>query len=380
MNRVGFSSSRPVGRAFWAGALGAMRAVIGLATIVLVLFLLLAGANSSLVKLYYLRTDMTDFRVTSKLADAGLLREISVLSGHDFVGSDATAASIGLAPTYTVNLLSSCAVNADDSHAVCSPLRLGYVFSPDTDLQLGSTGVQGAAAQQYADALAAYGRASRYMAGAYVVAVVLLSAVVLLGSCASRRRLLVPAAVLSAVATILLLAAAVLATTTFPSVAAAINSNYGAASGLTASTGSLAPRIGYFAFALAFLSTLTLSLRACFPPRSSAARSDPSAAAGAARRPRREEADLRRQHPPLGLGRPESHIRPGGEAGRRGPRAATSPGPSLNPASHDGDDWAHEDEYTAGGQEAGIAMHNLAGANKRTHDVNTAYEPFTNTG
>lgn len=66
---------------------------------------------------------MSDFRVTTKLADAGLLREISVLSDHDLVGSDATATSMGLAPTYTVNLLLSCAVNAR---------RLEYYILPAT--------------------------------------------------------------------------------------------------------------------------------------------------------------------------------------------------------------------------------------------------------
>ncbi len=317
------------------------------------------------------KTDTSDFDVPAKLAGSNFLRDISTVSGKDFVGQDATAASLGLAQTYTINLLTSCAIG---STTVCSAPRLGYIFSPASDLKLDGTSLQGTATQDYTNALSAYNHISPFLSGAYVLSVILLLLSPLIGACASRKLLVVPAALLSAVTTILLLAAGITAGVTFRNLSGAINTSYGSA-GLHASTGSAAWRLGYGAFGFSLVTTIALFLRTCYAS------------------PRRSPAHVTGTIPPGGgLGKKtffdrlpqwgkHSYVQVEKQPAVARGVPVNQEGAAFRDAAHGQaeDDWAHEDEYTAGVGEAGIAMKSLAGGNRRTRDVSTAYEPYADT-
>src|SRR3569833_3138395 len=305
------------------------------------------------------QTDTSNLLVPAKLGNSIFLKAISNISGKDYVGRDATASSLGLASSYTVNLLTSCAIAS--SGTTCSSPHVGFTFSPNSEMKLDGTALQGSYSDDYLDALSSYTKVSPFLSGAYILSILLLFASPLL-ALPSTRKAIIPAALISALATIFLLAAGVTAGLTFRKLNDAFNTNFNT-SGLSSSVGTLAPRLGYVAFGFSLTSTLLIGLRACYAPRASAGRRGAALSGKATigrKRTFMERLPAWRQ-PQYVQVEKQAAVARSAEVHRR-----------LDA------DWVAEDDYAPGGQ-GGIAMRNLVGGNKRTHDVNTAYEPFART-
>ncbi|TLS21164.1 uncharacterized protein PpBr36_10471 [Pyricularia pennisetigena] len=222
---------------------------LSLVAFIFVLLILLAGINTSSLKL------------PSVLSNADLLRDISTLSGTDFIGGDLSASTLGLATEYTISLLTFCARTS--SGPSCSSPQIKFWFDPGQHLRLDSTSLRQEYPGGYTAALSSYRNiATRFLPGAFVFCALgagltaILSALSALGVArASTGR---AAAVLSVVATVVLLMAAAAATHVFRVLDAEFSSGFGAR-GLSSSLGA-----GGLALAwLALLLMLGAAVGAC---------------------------------------------------------------------------------------------------------------------
>ncbi|KAK0721627.1 SUR7/PalI family-domain-containing protein [Lasiosphaeria miniovina] len=382
-------------------------AVFSLFSFALILVVLLAGVNNTLSNVFFLKTDTTNLKVPPKLGNSTFLAGLSAVSGTDFVGQDATAASLGLANTYTIGVLAVCGHFADGSVS-CSRPQFNFWFNPATDLRLDSTSLQGNYPPGYLSAISDYSRLNRFLPGAYVTSALFVWAASLAACCSAAL-----AAVVSVIATVVLLAASIGGIVIFKHLNDAINGNF-AASGLSSSLGSIPTALSFVAFAFALLSSIVYVIRA----------RDESSGRGRRRGGGGVEA--------RSVGGPESGYGPAGPAtaipgekpsGARGllsrlplvggmgqqrytqiekqQDAASQKEPMLAAAggSPDGirpkrleEDWAAPDDFSAnnnsnngsgqpGARSAappGIPFLSLGG-NKPVKDLNTAYEPYSST-
>ncbi|KAB5513136.1 SUR7/PalI family-domain-containing protein [Coniochaeta sp. 2T2.1] len=379
--------------------------IFSLLSFVLVLLILLPGTNNALSSLYYLKTDTSSLSVPAKLSSSTFLADLSAVSGADLTGSPATASSLGLADSYNLLLLTSCAHFAGSGNVVvCEKPRVGFGFDPASNLKLDSTSLQGTFPPALLTALSSYHRISGFLGGAYIVSAVLVALSPIAGFLAARSRAAgVAAAVLSSLASILLFGAAVAAVVVFRGLNTQINSAFGA-SGIRSEVGVAPVALGFVAFVFTLLTAVIFSIRA--------RNGGPVSPRGRviARNIGGTEYDAK-----AAPGGPESGPKPGmwkriptwskhqyvqvekqpallktDTMGARSLEAVVVTSPAGTRTRADGpdeDDWAAsvEDEFdsgvTGGGgahaqQQKGIPMLSLGG-NKRERDVNTAYEPYS---
>ncbi|KAL1855337.1 hypothetical protein VTK73DRAFT_8575 [Phialemonium thermophilum] len=391
---------------------------------VICLLILLAGTRNTLSNFYYVKTDTSGLSVPAKLSSSQFLKDLSDVSGKDLVGPTSTASSLGLADSYTLLLLTSCAHFAHGSVSCAAP-RIGFAFDPASGLSLDSTALQGTYPSSFLSALSAYHHASRFLAAAYVLGAALTGLAVLLAAfsaCSSGRRssprrrrgrrvaaaggggasLAVSAAVASAIAAALLLGAVIAAAVVFTRLVSQFNDAFDDKAGISASRG-IAPLVaGGIAFLLALLASVGFGVLARSLKQQQAwAAAAAAAAAGSGAvlvtgKPGSAEegvaADGEKAPPRPGLwGRIPTWSKHRYVQVEKQPAVARTvvtgrpqeaaimeddaSYPDADARRRLDDDWNADDEYTAGGES--IAMSSIGIGNKRKRDLNSAYEPYS---
>lgn len=368
-------------------------AVFSLLSFILTLLVLLAGTNNALSSLYYLKTDTSSLSIPSKLSSSTFLSDLSAVSGADLTGSTATTSSLGLADSYTLLLLASCA--HFPSGAVCERPRVGFSFNPSSDLRLDSTSLQGTFPPALISALSSYHRTSPFLASGYIIsaALVALAPIAAGFSGATKNRSAgIAAAVLASLAGVLLFGASVAAVVTFRSLDAQINSAFNS-SGLRSEVGVTPVALGFVAFVLALISAVIFVIRARDPvaprgrmvARSTGTEYDGGKGTGAEGEEGKKPAGLWKRIPTwskhryVQVERQPALLKTSGAAGSLEAVVVTSPAGTRTRAEGD-DDWVGDDEYSRngggrGGMNPGIPMLSLG--NKRERDVGSAYEPYS---
>ncbi|TLD11269.1 hypothetical protein PgNI_05361 [Pyricularia grisea] len=350
-------------------------AFLSLVAFISILLIILAGINTSALKL------------SSVLSNADLLRDISNLSGTDFIGGDLTASTLGLATEYTISLLTFCARTS--SGASCSSPQIKFWFDPGQHLRLDSTSLRQQYPGGYTGALSSYRNiATRFLPGAFVFCALSAGLTVLLSALSAfgvaRAATGRAAAVFSVLATVVLLMAAAAATHVFRILDAEFNSGFGT-HGLSSSLGAGGLVLAW----LALLLMLGAAVAAC-------------TRLGAVAVEERRGRGLRALN--LGAGEKRATVVSAAPARRRGIMSRI---PGLNrhkyaqvedeqqqrqmmlgrdgyggaaPRGADAD-WMAEDEYSAErysdrGQAEGIAMRSLSSSPPARTVANTAYEPY----
>ncbi|KAE9367516.1 hypothetical protein N431DRAFT_486608 [Stipitochalara longipes BDJ] len=234
-------------------------------TLILIILILIAGSNQHvLVNWFFLKADTTALSVASKLSNSTYLKELSTVAKTDYVGSNHSASSLGIANSYTISLLSYCAESSTST--VCSKPQFGFHFDPLSDLKLDNTGLQGSLSTTFTKAISSYGSASKFLGGAYLLGFILtfLTPIfgILAGCCAPRA--IIGGAITSSLATIFLLAASGLSVAIFKTVKAAFDSDLGP-TGIKTSLGVQLFVVTWIATVLSLVSTVLL----CVSSRSS---------------------------------------------------------------------------------------------------------------
>ncbi|KAK3378854.1 SUR7/PalI family-domain-containing protein [Lasiosphaeria ovina] len=384
--------------------LNLLPAVFSLFSFALILVVLLAGVNNTLSNVFFLKTDTTNLKVPPKLGNSTFLAGLSAVSGTDFVGQDATAASLGLANTYTIGVLAVCGHFADGSVS-CSRPQFNFWFNPATDLRLDSTSLQGNYPPGYLTAISDYSRLNRFLPGAYVSSALFVWAASLAACCSA-----VLAAVVSVIATVLLFAASIGGIVIFKHLNDAINGNF-AASGLSSSLGSIPTALSFVAFAFALLSSIVYVIRARdessgrgrrrgVEARSVGGPESGYGSAAAAAIPGEKPSGARgllSRLPLVGGLRQQRYTqieKQQDAASQKEPMLAAAAGGSpdgIRPKRLD-EDWAAPDDFSANNNNnngsgqpgarspapSGIPFLSLGG-NKPVKDLNTAYEPYSST-
>lgn len=333
------------------------------------------------------------------------MRDISTISGADFVGRDASAASLGLANTYTLHLLTSCAKTGGKID--CAPPHVGFKFDPRVDLRLDSTSLVGSFDSDYTNALRSYANVSRFLAGAYILSAAFAAFAPIVALFSGRfPKAGILGAVISLAATLFLLAGNITAMITFKKLDSAFNKAF-SDSGLKSLTGSTLTALAWVAFVFSLLTTVVFFIRARGTSSNHRGRRairsiDPNGKPGGAL--------------VTGAGPIEGAYAEGGALGGVGNDPyVKKPGffgriptwnkhnyvqvekhPALVRTDVGGreeavvvespddarrrvdDDWNAEDDFAGERTGRGIAMRNLPIGNKKTRDMNTAYEPFSN--
>lgn len=256
------------------GILNGLALFYGIIAFILILFILVSGNSSSMIQgFYYLKTDTSDFRIPSNLANATFLREISEVSGIDLVGSDATtSSSLGLADEYTVSLLSSCGIYPGNEVSCSSP-EIGYAFEPEEDLNLSSTGLT-------LSSIFSYAKLSRFLGGAYIVSSVLIILAPITSFLTGRwPRAAIFGVILATVTAILLTAASIAAVVVFPRTRDSYNDHLRDA-GIVTHVGKNSFIATWVATVFAFLCAITLMVRARAAKYASFGRSSGGSAGG----------------------------------------------------------------------------------------------------
>ncbi|OIW28743.1 hypothetical protein CONLIGDRAFT_703866 [Coniochaeta ligniaria NRRL 30616] len=364
--------------------------LFSLLSFVLILLILIAGTNNALSTLYYLKTDTTSLSIPSKLSSSTFLTDLSAVSGADFTGSPATSSSLGLAETYTLLILTSCA--HFPTSTVCDRPSIGFAFDPASNLKLDSTSLQGTSPPALISSLSSYRRASPFLADAYVISAALVAlapVAALLGP--HSRAAAVAAAVLASLASVFLFAAAVGAVVVFRGLGAQVDAAFGS-SGLRSEAGVAPVALGFAAFVLALVTAVIFIVRARGPLRprgrvvATSIGTDVKGGGAGGEGPRPglwKRIPTWSQHRYVQVERQPALLKTS-VAGSMEAVVVTSPAGTRMRAEGD-DDWAGEDEYAAGGGGNGAGGHKgipmlSLGGNKRDRDVNTAYEPYSGDG
>ncbi|KAH8900249.1 hypothetical protein GQ53DRAFT_212656 [Thozetella sp. PMI_491] len=246
-------------RSGWSAFLPTLFTLI---SIVLAIIVLAAGVHNQLSQIYYLKVETKGLSAPSKLSNSTFLADLSTVSGTDFVGANTTAQTLGLADSYTITLLTSCAHFDGISGVLCLSPSLGFSFNPATDLRLESTSLQESFSKELLDALSNYSKVSRFLALGYVVGVVLLA----LGTMSdwfSHRSLAagIFASFFGLISTILFFAASVTAVVVFKKVSDSYNDSLNS-HGLSSSLGYIPVGLGFAAFLFALFSTSAFAVHA----------------------------------------------------------------------------------------------------------------------
>ncbi|KAK3318845.1 SUR7/PalI family-domain-containing protein [Apodospora peruviana] len=398
--------------------LGFLPGVFCLLAFILILLLLLAGVNNSLTSIYFLKTDASKLSVPSKLADSTFLKDLSAVSGADYVGQPATASSLGIADSYTISLLTACGHFADGTVSCAKP-SIGFAFNPGADLRLDGTSLQGSYSDAFLKALSTYSKLTRWLAGSYVASALFLF-LAPIAACASA----LGGAFVSAIATLVLFAASVAGAVIFKNVNAAFNDNFSASgAGLSSSIGVTPVALSFVAFVFSLIASVLFFLTARRNSKSS--RRGPSLAHAVGGKgspsllaedpyaaPTGDTTDKKKKsggfltnltspitaglnkHKYMQVGAQPALVRTDVQGQRRSVSADDAERRRLD------DDWAAQDDYSHGGNGqrsrsrsrspapvasaagagggASVPLVTLGGiGNKPTRDMNTAYEPYS---
>jgi hypothetical protein len=310
--------------------------------------------------------------VPAKLASSTFLQDLSTVSGADLVGQPATASSLGLADSYTLSVLTSCAHFSDGSVS-CAPPRIPFSFDPATDLKIESTSLQGSYSQNYLDALSKYVKASAFMAGAYIASgpPIILASITAKFSRPSRGAAVATVA-LSVLATIFLLGASITALITFTSLNSALNAEFKDL-GLTSALGPYAFIFSCLSAAFSLAASIVWIIRACSSLRSGTLM---AGTIGPEDNGHGKKPGLMGRIPTRATHR-YVQIEKQTVLVRTSAAARHQDGVIIDPqeAGRLNDDWNGVDEYSSGDGGRGIAMASLSG-NKKTKDVDAVYEPY----
>ncbi|KAK3687447.1 hypothetical protein B0T22DRAFT_128641 [Podospora appendiculata] len=233
---------------------------------VLILLLLLAGLNNGLTHLCFLKTNTSKLSIPSKLSGSSFLKDLSTVSGTDFVGQNITTTSLGLADLYTTNLLSSCAQFADGSVS-CTRASVSFSWDPITALQLDLTSLQGTYSDALIKSISSYSKVSHYIVGSFISSAVLTGITTLSTPWAATFSV-----VASGLATIILLSASIAAAVVFRNLSNALNAEFGA-SGLSSTPGNTGIALSFAAFAFSLLAAIILAAHSRANPASRRGRS-----------------------------------------------------------------------------------------------------------
>jgi hypothetical protein len=367
--------------------------LFSLLSFVLILLILLAGTNNALPDLYYLRTDTSSLSVPSKLSSSTFLADLSAVSGADLTGQRATASSLGIAESYTILLLTSCA--HFPTSVICGKPHVGFSFNPASELRLDSTSLQGTFPPALVSALSSYQRSNPFLANGYIVSAALVALAPVVGSLLGTRHRWAghAAAALSSLAGGLILASSAAAVVTFRRLDEQINSAFNS-SGLHSEVGVVPVALGFVAFVFSLLTSIILIIRARSPvaPRGRMVTrsigteyddsvSKPSGVGSVEGISKRSGLWKRmptwKNHKYVQVEKQPTLLKTTTGVGSLEAVVVTSPAGTRTVASGDDDEWDGADEYTgrAGGGGNGIPMLSLG--NKRERDVGSAYEPYS---
>ncbi|KAI1381818.1 hypothetical protein F4677DRAFT_5193 [Hypoxylon crocopeplum] len=243
-------AARRLSGAYWIFAL-----FFSLISLLFILLILLSGVGGHVVA-EYLTIDTADLDVPAKLGSSELLKDLSTIAGQDWVGSDANAKSLGLAQTYSLNLLTACA--EDDGSTTCGAPKIGFSFDPSSDFHLDSTSIQGTFSSAYSDQLQTYSKVSTFLGVGYVLGALFtgLSCLFIIMSRCFPRAILV-SQFASALAFLFLLASAIASVVMFVKLKNTFNDALGP-SGIQSQASAKMFGLGFGAAGLAFSSFMLM--------------------------------------------------------------------------------------------------------------------------
>ncbi|KAI1462108.1 hypothetical protein F4805DRAFT_194142 [Annulohypoxylon moriforme] len=149
-----------------SNAFGVIAFFFSLVSLILALIVILSGVGGHVLA-EYITISTEDMNVPSKLSGSALLKDLSTIGGLDWVGEDRDAESLGLAPSYSLNLLTSC--SEDDGSTTCETPKIGFKFNPSSDLHLEGVSIDGMSSSEYSDELQSYGKTSTFLGAGYIV-------------------------------------------------------------------------------------------------------------------------------------------------------------------------------------------------------------------
>ena len=322
---------------------------------------------------------MTKFSAPSKLANSAFLRDLSTVSGTDFVGPNVTSRSLGLADTYTVNLMTSCGSFSNGTTKCTSP-HLGFSFDPAFQSLINSSSLE-APSQDFLDAQSSFNNVGKFVPIGYIAGSILLLLATLL-EFANGHVALVVAAVFGVITTIVYLASTIAGLVVTRKFDSAFNSHFGSA-GLTTEVGKIPLGLGFNASLLALIVTIVFIIRARNP---ASARRGMNASYGGPPGPLRKPiitgADPLEAEP---LTRDAEGPGQGGQDPTLWGRIPAFAGHNYVQVEKQGNmaptsDWSAEDAHDpsqyghAPRDEASIPLQPMHG--NRSFNANTAYEPY----
>jgi hypothetical protein len=204
--------------------------------------------------------DVSSLNIPASLSNSNFLRDLSNVTGTDFVGSDATANTLGLARVYNVSLLATCS-EADNGDASCTAPRVGYWFNPGKDLKLASTTAsQELLSPDYVTQLDSYKKVAYFLAVAYMVSVGSLGMCLILNVLSfCFPSTIVWSQVFAFVATIFLLVASVVSIIKFGQLRDSFNTTLGA-TGIQTTVGFQVYIISFVAFGTGLITFIFLAV------------------------------------------------------------------------------------------------------------------------
>ncbi|KAI2467129.1 hypothetical protein F4781DRAFT_403154 [Annulohypoxylon bovei var. microspora] len=234
-------------------AYGAIAFFFSIISLLLILIVVLSGVGGHVLA-EYLTISTEDLNVPSKLSASALLKDLSTIGGQDWIGSDANTKSLGLAPSYSLNLLTAC--SEDDGSTTCETPKIGFKFDPSSDLHLDGVSIQGTFDSAYSNELQAYGKASTFLGAGYIVGALFtaLTWISIIASCFFPRAIIF-GLLTSGLAFIFLLASSIVSAMTSTKLKAAFNDALGG-SGVHTQTSPRMIGLGFgaaFAIAIAFV-------------------------------------------------------------------------------------------------------------------------------
>lgn len=245
-----------------------------------------------------IQTDASRLSLPSKLSSSTILKDLSDISGADYIGPDSTASSLGTAPTYTIHLLTACGHFPADGSIQCAPASLGFSFSPGSTLKLDSTILSGTYSEDLLKSLSAYSKLSRWLAMAYIASSVFLLFTIIVNIFSAGG-----AAFAAFVSTVLLFSASVASAVTFGKVNSAFNADLESRAKVSSQLGRTPVALSFVAFIFALSVTISLVMYS-----------------------RLQAAQRRRGPLAVGAGGKDSFLGGGGPGRGGDPYAAPSPG------------------------------------------------------
>ncbi|KAI1096046.1 hypothetical protein F5B19DRAFT_216566 [Rostrohypoxylon terebratum] len=229
---------------------GAIAFFFSLVSLLLALIVILSGVGGHVLA-DYLTINTEDLSVPSKLSGSALLIDLSTIGGQDWVGSDKDAKSLGLAPSYSLNLLTTC--SEDDGSTTCETPKIGFKFDPSSDLHLDGISDDGT----YSDELQSYGKTSTFLGAGYIIGTLFtaLTCLFIIASCFFPRAIMF-GLLTSGLAFVFFLASSIVSATSSHKLKTTFNDALGS-SGVRTST---SPRMIGLGFGAAFAIVIALVL------------------------------------------------------------------------------------------------------------------------